>query len=105
MKYPMRLEDLIYVIPNAMDYICDTLIEHHTKMCNRGLGIDIDKKDDKMGIDIKISTDVLYEHHGYPEVIDYLNELIKEHFDERDLVLLDNGESDTTQSSRPNLNG
>ena len=82
MKYPMRLEDLIYVIPNAMDYICDTLIEHHTKMCNRGLGIDIDKKDDKMGIDIKISTDVLYEHHGYPEVIDYLNELIKEHFDE-----------------------
>ena len=82
MKYPMRLEDLIYVIPNAMDYICDTLIEHHTKMCNRGLGIDIDKKDDKMGIDIKISTDVLYEHHGYPEVIDYLNELIKEHFAE-----------------------
>ena len=32
-------------------------------------------------------------------------ELIKEHFDERDLILLDNGESDTTQSSRPNLNG
>ena len=32
-------------------------------------------------------------------------ELITEHFDERDLILLDNGESDTTQSSRPNLNG
>ena len=32
-------------------------------------------------------------------------ELISEHFDERDLILLDNGESDTTQSSRPNLNG
>ena len=32
-------------------------------------------------------------------------QLINEHFDERDLGLLDNGESDTTQSSRPNLNG
>ena len=31
-------------------------------------------------------------------------ELIKEHFDERDIGLLD-GESNTTQSSRPNLNG
>ena len=65
MKYPMRLEDLIYVIPNAMDYICDTLIEHHTKMCNRGLGIDIDKKDDKMGIDIKISQAFFYFFNMY----------------------------------------
>lgn len=32
-------------------------------------------------------------------------ELIKQHFDERDIGLLDNGESNTTQSSRPNLNG
>ena len=32
-------------------------------------------------------------------------ELIKEHFDERDLNLLDNGQSNATQSSRPNLNG
>jgi predicted phage-related endonuclease len=32
-------------------------------------------------------------------------QLIKEHFDERDLNLLDNGQSNATQSSRPNLNG
>ena len=32
-------------------------------------------------------------------------QLIKEHFDERDLNLLDNGESNITQTSRPNLNG
>ena len=32
-------------------------------------------------------------------------ELIKEDFDERDLVLLDNGDSVTTEWSRPNLNG
>ena len=31
-----------------------------------------------------------------------LQQLIKEHFDERDLNLLDNGQSNTTQSSRPN---
>ena len=31
-------------------------------------------------------------------------QLVKEHFDERDLELL-NGETNTTQSSRPNLNG
>ena len=30
-------------------------------------------------------------------------QLVKEHFDERDLELL-NGEANTTQSSRPNLN-
>ena len=31
-----------------------------------------------------------------------LQQLIKEHFDERDLNLLDNGQSNATQSSRPN---
>ena len=33
-----------------------------------------------------------------------LQQLIKEHFDERDLNLLDNGQSNATQSSRPNSN-
>ena len=32
-------------------------------------------------------------------------QLIKEHFDDRDLNLLENGESNITQTSRPNLNG
>ena len=31
-------------------------------------------------------------------------QLIKEHFDERDLNLLENGESNITQTSRPNFN-
>jgi len=77
----VNLKDLVYTIPNAIsDDTCNHLIEHHTKMCNRGLGIDVDRKDDVVGIDIKKSTDVLYEHHGEPDVIKELNSIIKKHF-------------------------
>ena len=77
----VNLKDLVYTIPNAISAnTCNHLIEHHTKMCNRGLGIDIDKKDDKMGIDIKISTDVLYQPHGEPKIIKQLNRVVKQHF-------------------------
>jgi hypothetical protein len=77
----VNLKDLVYTIPNAIsDDMCNHLINHHIKMCNRGLGIPIDRKDDKKGIDIKISTDVLYEHHGDPDVIKELNSIIKKHF-------------------------
>ena len=77
----VNLKDLVYTIPNAIsDDMCNHLIEHHIKMSGRGLGIPIDRKDDKKGIDIKISTDVLYEHHGDPDVIKELNSIIKKHF-------------------------
>ena len=77
----VNLKDLVYTIPNAIsDDMCNHLINHHIKMCNRGLGIPIDRKDDKKGIDIKISTDVLYEHHGEPKIIKQLNRVVKQHF-------------------------
>ena len=77
----MNFEDLIYKVPNAIsDSMCDHLIEHHTKMCSRGLGIDQDRKDVLAGIVIKKSTDVLYEHHGDPEIIKQLNGVVEKHF-------------------------
>ena len=77
----VNLKDLVYTVPNAIsDDMCNHLIEHHIKMSGRGLGIPIDRKDDKKGIDIKISTDVLYQPHGDPDIIKELNSIIKKHF-------------------------
>jgi hypothetical protein len=76
----LNFEDLIYKVPNAIsDDICDHLIEHHTKMLNRGLAYDVDRRYSDIE-EIKKSIDCLYEDHGDPKILKELNTIINKHF-------------------------
>jgi hypothetical protein len=85
----LNFKDLIYKVPNAIsDDMCDHLIEYHTKMQNRGMSYDVDKKSDPRPfpdpdmdrIDITKSTNCLYEDHGDPKILKELNTVINKHF-------------------------